>query len=257
MFYNNINPTLLRFGPFEIRYYGIIFVAAFVIAYFMIYYLAQKRELKLSRDDVADYLFYEIVGVVVGARLFEIIFYEPAYYFSSPFQMLAVWKGGLSFHGGLVGGVIATLLFCRRKKIRFYDLIDIIVIPAAFGLFLGRIANFTNGELVGRVTGVPWCVKFRNYEGCRHPSQLYESFKNLVIFFGLWFLKDKKLKRGMLFWSFVVMYSVLRFFIEFFKDPVGELGLFLGLTTGQWLNIAMFITGIVFMVRIKNEQPVL
>ena len=254
MFYNNINPTLLSIGPFEIRYYGIIYLTGFIIAYFMIYYLANKRELKLSKDDVADLIFYLIVGTIIGARLFYIVFYNMAYYISKPLEIFALWHGGLSFHGGLVGAVIAGYLFCRKKKIGFYELADIAVIPLAFGLFLGRIGNFINGELVGRITNAPWCVKFRDYEGCRHPSQLYESLKNLVIFFILWFIKDKKLKKGIMFWSFILMYSGLRFFIEFVREPDPQIGFIFGLTMGQWLNIAMFVVGAYFIFKINRDK---
>jgi len=253
MFYHNINPILLRLGPFEIRYYGIIFALGFILAYFFIYHLAKKRELELKKEDVADLILHLIIGTVIGARLFEIIFYNPAYYLSNPLEMFAIWHGGLSFHGGLVGAVIAGYLYSKKKKIEFYDLADITVIPLAFGLFLGRIANFINGELVGRVTNLPWCVKFQYYEGCRHPSQLYESFKNLVIFFVLWFVKDKKLKKGIIFWSFILLYSSIRFLIEFLKDP-GEIGFILGLTMGQLLCIVMFGVGLYFFYKIKNSK---
>lgn len=253
MFYNNINPTLLRLGPFEIRYYGIIYVLGFVIAYFLIYYLAKEKKLELSKDDVADLIFYLIIGVILGARLFEVLVYNLKYYLANPFEIIAIWHGGLSFHGGLIGAIIAAFIYCRKKKVGFYDIADICVIPLAFGLFLGRIANFINGELVGRVTDVTWCVKFRNYSGCRHPSQLYESFKNLVIFFVLWFIKDKKLKKGLMFWSFVLMYSVFRFFVEFFRMPDAQLGFILGLTMGQWLNVIMFAVGVYFIIRINRQ----
>jgi phosphatidylglycerol:prolipoprotein diacylglycerol transferase len=259
MFYNNINPTLFNLGPFEIRYYGIIYVLGFILAYFFLVTLSKRRHLELSKDDISDLLFYEIIGTVIGARLFEIFVYNPAYYFANPFEMMAVWHGGLSFHGGLIGAAVAGFLFCKKKKVAFYDLADIVVIPLAFGLFLGRIGNFLNGELVGRLTNVPWCVKFKKYEGCRHPSQLYESAKNLFIFGVLWFMKDKKLKKGIMFWSFILMYSVLRFFVEFFREPDPQIGFILGLTMGQWLNIVMFCIGIFFFLRINGKKgaPVL
>lgn len=257
MFYNNIDPVLFRLGSLEIRYYGIIYALCFVIAYFMIYHLAKKGRLKLTKDDVADFVFYLLIGTVIGARVFYVVFYDPAYFISNPLMIPAVWHGGLSFHGGLVGAVIASLLFCKKKKISFYEIADIAVIPLALGLFLGRIANFINGELVGRITNVPWCVKFQNFEGCRHPSQIYEAAKNLFMFFVLWIAYDlktkgKKLPSGFLFWLFVVMYSVLRFFIEFFRMPDEQLGFIVfGLTMGQILNIAMLAAGIFFLVKIK------
>lgn len=255
MFYHNINPTLLKLGPFEIRYYGIIFALGFVIAYFFIYHLAKERKLDLTKEDVADFIFYIILGTVIGARIFEILFYNLKYYLANPLEMIAIWHGGLSFHGGLVGAALAGYLFCRKKRLSFYDLADICVIPLALGLFLGRIANFLNAELVGRITDVPWCVKFPHNEGCRHPSQLYESAKNLFIFFVLYNIRNKKLKKGILFWSFALLYSTLRFFIEFVRAPDPQLGLLLfNLTMGQWLNIIMFAVGLYFIIKINKHS---
>ncbi|MDO8741191.1 MAG: prolipoprotein diacylglyceryl transferase [Candidatus Woesearchaeota archaeon] len=260
MFYNSIDPVLFRLGSLEIRYYGIIYALGFVIAYFMIYHLAKKGKLKLTKDDVADFVFYLLIGTVIGARVFYVVFYDPVYFINNPLMIPAVWHGGLSFHGGLVGAIIAGLLFCRKKKISFYEIADIAVIPLALGLFLGRIANFINGELIGRITNVPWCVKFQNFEGCRHPSQIYEAIKNLFMFSVLWFVYDlktkgKKLPAGSLFWLFVIMYSVLRFFIEFFRMPDEQLGFIaFGLTMGQILNIVMFLTALFFLIRFNYKK---
>lgn len=252
MFYNNIDPVLLSIGPFEIRYYGIIFLIGFVMAYFLIIYLAKQRKIELEKDDVADFILYLLVGVIIGSRLFYILFYNLKFYLANPLKIFALWMGGLSFHGGLVGAIIAGYIFCKKKNINFYELADIVVIPLALGLGLGRIGNFLNGELVGRITNVPWAVKFKDYDGFRHPSQLYESLKNFFMFFVLWFVKDKGLKKGFLFWLFVMMYSVLRFFIEFFRAPDPQLGfIILGLTMGQLLNIAMFSVGVYFISKLK------
>ena len=252
MFYNNINPTLFSIGPFEIRYYGIIFLVGFVIAYFLISYLAKERKLKLEKDDVADLLFYLLIGTIAGARLFYVLIYDLKVYLANPLEIFALWHGGLSFHGGLIGAVISGFIFCKKKKIGFYELADIVVIPLALGLALGRIGNFLNGELVGRITDAPWAVKFRDYDGFRHPSQIYESLKNFFIFFVLWFIRNKKFKKGFLFWLFVIMYSALRFFIEFFRAPDAQLGFIVfGLTMGQLLNIAMFFIGIYFITKLK------
>jgi|TARA_B100001971_G_C18254722_1_gene581090 phosphatidylglycerol:prolipoprotein diacylglycerol transferase len=257
MFYHNINPTLLSLGPLEIRYYGIIFVIGFILAYFLIIHLAKKRDLNLTKEDTADFIFYLIIGVILGARLFYVLFYNFSSYISNPLDIFAVWQGGLSFHGGLIGAVIATYFFCKKKKINFLELADIVMIPLALALALGRIGNFINAELVGRITNVPWAVKFPHYEGFRHPSQLYESLKNLVIFTALWFLKDKNLRKGTLFFTFIIMYSALRFFIGFFRAPDIQLGFIIfGLTMGQILNILMFLIGIIFIVRINKKQDI-
>jgi phosphatidylglycerol:prolipoprotein diacylglycerol transferase len=249
MFIHNINPVLLQLGPFQIRYYGVIFALGFALAAIMLYWLAGKRKIEnFERKDVANFMIYLIIGLLFFSRLFEIVFYEPAYYFSHPLEMLAVWHGGLSFHGGLFGAVLVCLIYTRYKKVKFYDLTDILVIPAAIGLAFGRIANFINGELWGTVTNVPWCVKFKNAEGCRHPSQLYESLKNFFIFFTLLFLSRFKLKSGFLFWHFVLMYGAIRFFIEFVRYSEFHL---LGLSTGQMFCIAMVITAVIFIIKEK------
>ena len=254
MFIHNIDPVLLSLGPFQIRYYGLFYVIAFVMAYFIINHLAKKRELSLDKDDVADYLLYIIVGTIIGARAFYVIFNLP-FYLSNPFQIIAIWNGGLAFHGGFIGAAIAAYYFSKRKKIDFYELADITVIPLALGLALGRIGNFINGELYGKVTDVPWAVKFPAAEGFRHPSQIYESFKNLLIFSTLWIIKDLKLPKGFLFWFFAVMYSVLRFTVEFFKQPGEGIDFLVGpLTFGQVVSIIMFLIGIFFMYKIYRKN---
>jgi len=254
MFYNNINPTLLEIGPFEIRYYGIIFVIGFIIAYFLIIYLSKQKKIELKKEDVADLIFYELIGILIGSRLLYVLIYNPLFYLKSPLSIFAIWLGGLSFHGGLIGAIIAGYIYCRKKKTSFLQLGDLVVIPLAIGLMLGRIGNFINGELVGRITDVPWAVKFKDYEGFRHPSQLYEASKNLIIFITLWGLKNKKLKRGTLFFTFIFMYSTLRFFIEFFRAPDTQIGFILGLTMGQILCIIMFFSAVVFLVYFKKQK---
>ena len=255
MFIHNINPVLLRLGPFEIRYYGLFYVLGFVMAYFIIDYFAKKKKISLSKDNIADFLLYIIIGTVLGARVFYVIIYNLPFYLSNPFEIIAVWHGGLSFHGGLTGAVIAAFYFCKRKKIDFYEIADITVIPLALGLALGRIGNFINGELYGRITNVPWAVRFPDAEGFRHPSQIYASFKDFLIFIVLWKLSDKKLPKGFIFWLFVAMYSALRFIVEFFRQPDEQLGfIFSFLTMGQILSITMFLTGAYFMYHVYKKN---
>ncbi|MCH8067218.1 MAG: prolipoprotein diacylglyceryl transferase [Nanoarchaeota archaeon] len=255
MFIHNIDPVLLSIGPFQIRYYGLFFVLGFVIAYFLLVHLAKRRELSLNKDDIADFLLYIIIGVVLGARIFYVFAYNLPFYLDNPFQIIAIWNGGLSFHGGIIGAAIAGFYFTKKKKVDFYELADIVVIPVALGLALGRLGNFTNGELYGRITDVPWSFKFPDAEGFRHPSQIYASFKNLLIFFTLWIIKDKKLPKGFMFWLFVVMYSALRFTVEFFREPDPQLGFIIGwLTMGQILSIIMFAIGAFFIIRVYKKS---
>jgi len=257
MFIHNIDPVLLSIGPFQIRYYGLFFVLGFVIAYFLLVHLAKRRELSLNKDDIADFLLYIILGVVLGARIFYVFAYNLPFYLSNPFEIIAIWNGGLSFHGGIIGAAIAGFYFTKKKKVDFYELADIVVIPVALGLALGRLGNFTNGELYGRITDVPWSFKFPDAEGFRHPSQIYASFKNLLIFFTLWTIKDKQLPKGFMFWLFVVMYSALRFTVEFFREPDPQLGFIIGwLTMGQILSIIMFAIGVFFIIRVYKKSKI-
>ena len=272
MFIHNIDPVLLRLGSLEIRYYGLFYVAGFVIAYFLINYLAKQRHLNLTSDDVAEFLIHLIVGTVLGARIIYVVVYNPVYYLNNLLEIPALWHGGLSFHGGFLGASIASLLFVRKfrhKGITFYKMADVTMFPLALGLMIGRIGNFMNGELYGRVTDLPWAVKFKDAAEPRHPSQLYESTKNLFIFCILWWLKDRKIKvgnkhngyqykklpDGFLFYSFIIMYAVLRFLIEFVREPDSQLGFFFGwLTMGQILNILMLLVGSVMMWRLLRNN---
>jgi len=255
MLVNNINPVLLKIGFLEIRYYGLFYVIGFIMTYFMINYLAKKKNINLSKNDVSDLLLYAAVGMLIGARLFYVLIYNLSFYISNPIRIFALWEGGLSFHGALVGIVIAGYLFCKKKNIDFYKLADVVVIPAALALMLGRIGNFINSELYGRITNLPWGVKFKDAEGFRHPSQIYEALKNLLMFIVLWNIKEKNLPKGFMFWLFVTMYGFLRFFIEFFREPDPQLGFFFShFTMGQILTAIMFVTGIIMLYRLKKHQ---
>lgn len=263
MFFHNINPVLLEIGPLQIRYYGLFYALGFLIAYFLIYYLAKRKELPLTKDDVADFITYQIVGIVLGARIIYVLFYNLWFYLQNPFDIFAVWHGGLSFHGGLLGAIIGTYLFCKKKKIEFYDMADITVVPVALALALGRIGNFINAELYGRITDVSWCIDYSKNKfvenlpsGCRHPSQIYESMKNLVIFAALWFIKDKKLPKGFMFWSFVALYGLLRTIVEFFRQPDEQISfIFSYFTMGQLLSFPLFLLGAYMLFRLyKNKK---
>ena len=248
VFYHNIDPVLLKIAGFEIRYYGLIIVLSLILAYFMLPYLAKKKKINLSKDKAENLLFYATLSGLIGARLFIVFIYYPSYYLSNPLEIFKIWKGGVSFHGALLFGIIAVYLFCKKHKLKFLEIMDLLIIPTALGFALGRIGNFLNGELYGRITTFPWAVKFPAAEGFRHPSQLYESAKNFLIFFTLLFLNKKKHKPGFLLAVFLIMYSVLRFFIEFVREPEIYIGF---LTMGQVLNILMFIAGIYLLKKLN------
>lgn len=255
MYIHNIDPVLLKIGFLELRYYGLFYVIGLIIIYFMVNYLARKKNLNISKDDVADLLLYLTIGMLLGARLIYAAVYNLAYYIESPLKILAIWEGGMSFHGALIGIIIAGYLYCRKKGFDFYTLADIVVVPVTLALMLGRLGNFINGELYGRITSVPWAVKFKDAEGFRHPSQIYESFKNLFMFIVLWSIKDKNMPKGFMFWLFITMYGALRFFIEFFREPDAQLGFFFKyFTMGQILTFIMFFLGIFMIYRVTRKK---
>lgn len=239
MFYYNIDPVLAHFGPFTIRYYGVIFALGLLFSFMLIRYLAKKRQMPLSSKDFDELLLVGTVAVLVGGRLGHVIS-SLGYYSSFPLQIFAVWNGGMAFHGAFIGLVLAGWWFARKKKIPFYDLADIAVIPAALALAFGRIANFLNGEFYGTPTNLPWGVKFGSIPDFRHPVQIYEAIKNFVIFTVLWQLRNKKLPKGFLFWLFIFMYGSIRFFLEFAK-VVPDYAF--GLTWGQFWSIPMAVAG--------------
>jgi len=251
MLYHNINPIIANIGPFELRWYGLMYVLSFIYLYYMIAFIAKRKKVRLTRQDVEIFVLIETVALLVGARIFEVIVYNPGYYFLNPAKIIAVWEGGLSFHGGLAGMLIAGYYFCRKKKVSPMQMADVVVIPVGIALFLGRVGNFINGELYGRITDVPWCFKFQGAEGCRHPSQLYEAAKNLVIFATMWLIKDWKEPNGFFFALFLMMYGTLRFFIEFVREPELMVGM---LTMGQFLCLIMIIAGGGLMWYLKKPK---
>ncbi|MFH1065896.1 MAG: prolipoprotein diacylglyceryl transferase [Nanoarchaeota archaeon] len=256
MFYNNINPLLATIGPLEIRYYSFAYIIGAIFTYFVLAKLAEERKLGLTKQDIMDFVAYTLLSVIVFSRAFYAIFYDFSFFISNPLQMFAVWNGGLSFHGGLFGAALAGIWFSRKKKISFWKLADLTVIPVAIALFLGRVGNFINGELYGRITSVPWAVKFKGVDGFRHPSQLYEAMKNLFMFAVLWKLRNRKLKDGVLFSLFIVMYGTLRFFIEFFRQPDEQIGFVLfNLSMGQILCLVMLLIGIPMLVYFNKRKP--
>src|SRR3989344_8231110 len=242
MFINSIDPVLLHLGPLEVRYYGIIYALGFVIAYLFLRKWSKEGKLPLDAKQIDDLLVYLLVGVVAGARFFEIVFYRPWLFWTDPLEIFMVWHGGLSFHGGLIGAIVSMWLFTRRRKIHMMPLFDALVVPAILGLALGRIANFTNSELFGPATNVPWCVVFTSADMiCRHPYQIYAMLSHLLLFFILLYVYKKQKKEGTTFWSFILGYGILRFITDFWKVETK----FFGFGMGQILSVAMVVIGLI------------
>ncbi|HWI41093.1 MAG TPA: prolipoprotein diacylglyceryl transferase [Verrucomicrobiae bacterium] len=248
MHFPEIDPVFLRLGPLEFRWYGMMYIIGFVAGYFIILHRARRRGLPLVSDDVADLIFSLAVGVVLGGRLGYVLFYNLAYYATHPLKVFAVWEGGMSFHGGTLGAITGAVLYARRNRMPFFQLADLVVPAAPVGLFFGRIGNFINGELFGRVTHVPWGMVFPGGGPLpRHPSQLYEAVLEGPVLLLTLLLVEKRVKgEGVVFWSFIAGYGLFRFLVEFFREPDAHLGFVLGIfSRGQLLSFPMFLAGII------------
>jgi phosphatidylglycerol:prolipoprotein diacylglycerol transferase len=260
MHFPHINPVFLSIGPLQFRWYGLMYVLGFLATYFILQAEVRRKQLPLTRDDVADLVFFGAMGVVLGGRLGYILFYDLAVYLADPLQIFAVWKGGMSFHGGFLGVILSFVLFARRKKIPFWMLIDMAAQCAPVGLGLGRIGNFINGELYGRTTDVPWGMIFPGGgELPRHPSQLYEAFlEGLVLFFIVRIMARRSDVTGIPAWTFCAGYGLFRFIVEFFRQPDAQIGTFLDFfSMGQLLSLPMFLVGsfMIFWLSRRKDHP--
>jgi phosphatidylglycerol:prolipoprotein diacylglycerol transferase len=236
-----------------------MYVFGFLASYLLVRYQMRRRDFSVTKLEVENLFFYLILGLIIGARLGYVLFYDLKMYLSEPLEIFAVWHGGMSFHGGLMGVLIVGILFSWRNKKSFWKIADLFIVTAPIGLGLGRIGNFINGELSGRVTQVPWGMVFsKGGPFPRHPSQLYESaLEGGVLFLILWFLKDKKLPTGGLLAVFLSVYGIFRFFVEFFREPDLQLGFILGpLTMGQILSSFMIIGGIILFLSLRRRRLV-
>jgi len=256
MFIDNLNPVFLRVGAVEIRYYGLVMSLGVLFGIGMIMALARKKKPALDEDALFEALFYMVLFGFIGARLDHILLHDTMFYLTHPFEIIAVWHGGMAAHGAFLGGFLGLWLYCRKKKMDVWKIADLAVVPLALGLAFGRIANFINGELYGRITSVPWAVKFPGVDGFRHPSQLYESATDFITFVSLLIitLKDSKKQRhrdGFIFWLFMFLYSTFRFFVEFFREPDF---LILGLSLGQVTSLAIITVSIPVLIRLWKPE---
>ncbi len=258
--YPHINPHIVSIGPIKIRWYGVMYILGFLAAYILIPLQKRSREIGLNGKNLQDLIFYLALGLVIGARFGYLLLYQYpnfGYYLHHPVEIIATWHGGMSFHGGFIGTILAGYLFSKRRNIPFWATADSVAVTAPIGLGLGRIGNFINSELYGRVTHVPWAMIFPNSDGLpRHPSQLYESFfEGLVLFVILWKLRKKERQDGMMVVLFLALYGFFRFFIEFFREPDPQIGFIAGFfTMGQILCIAMIILATILYLCIKKRN---
>lgn len=257
-----LDPIAFSIGPVAIRWYALAYMAGFILGWRTCLYLAKQNPKGPPAEYYDEYLTWAVVGTVLGGRIGYILFYQPDYYFSHPFDMLEVWHGGMSFHGGMLGVITAGLLYTRLKKLNFFEFTDVLAVVTPIGLFFGRVANFVNGELFGRVTDVPWGVVFpRGGPMPRHPSQLYEAvMEGLVLFvilFALSRIKKIRAMHGFLCGAFLTGYGVFRLGVEFFREPDAQLGFLLaGATMGQLLCLPMILFGLYLIIRShRSQQP--
>ncbi|HEU20209.1 MAG TPA: prolipoprotein diacylglyceryl transferase [Deltaproteobacteria bacterium] len=263
----HISPTLIEIGSFQLRYYGLMYLVAFFVTYLLVTYRIKHEGYPYSKDLIQDYFVWAILGLLIGARLGYVAFYSFDYYLRHPLEIIFpfdaangfqyVGISGMSYHGGALGVLLASIIFCRRHSIDFWRYADLFAAAVPLGYTFGRIGNFINGELYGRVTDVPWGMYFPLDPGHRlhHPSQLYEAFfEGIFLFIILWSIRKKKYFDGFLFSLYLIGYGVVRFFIEFFREPDAHLGFVTGiLTMGQVLCLAMILLGLVLMaVRRKS-----
>ncbi len=246
-----IDPVFFRLGPLQFRWYGLMYLLGLLAAYFLIRHRATERNVPLHATQLSDLIVYAAFGVFLGGRLGYTLFYNTEYYLQHPAKILAVWEGGMSFHGGLLGSCFAIWLFCYKKGFAVYTIADLAAQAVPIGLGLGRLGNFINGELYGRPTDVSWCMVFpRGGAACRHPSQLYEAALEGMVLFGiLWFLGRKSRPPGTVFWSFIAGYGILRSLAELFREPDAHLGFVLGpVTMGQLLSFPMIVLGLTMLL---------
>ena len=244
--YPHIDPVIVRVGPFAVRWYGMMYLLGFWVSYLLVAYQVRKKGLDLGKNFVGSLYTYLILGLLIGARLGYVVFYNLSYYDAHPLEVFALWQGGMSFHGGLIGSVAAGVYFCRKMRQDPWEIADLVAATAPIGLGLGRLGNFINGELYGRVTGQPWAMVFPSGGPLpRHPSQLYELFfEGVVLFVVLWILKDRGFRSGLLMAIFLLLYGLFRFLIEFFREPDPQIGFIFGpFTMGHLLCALMIITG--------------
>ncbi|GAB4163095.1 MAG: prolipoprotein diacylglyceryl transferase [Rickettsiaceae bacterium] len=250
-----IDRVIVSFGPLAVSWYSLSYVVGILLGWYYILKLIETKTTSVSKKNVDDFISWVIIGIIIGGRLGYVLFYDPVKYLSNPIEILKTYEGGMSFHGGITGFIIASLIFCRRYKVEFLALTDLSAAATPIALGLGRVANFINAELYGRVTDVPWAFVFPYSDRLpRHPSQLYEAaLEGVALFFILRYmvLKHSVLKnKGLLSGLFLLLYALFRIFVEFFREPDLKVGYLAGyFTMGQLLCLPMIFLGLFLILR--------
>jgi phosphatidylglycerol---prolipoprotein diacylglyceryl transferase len=261
--YPHIDPVAIHLGPLAVHWYGLMYLLAF--AGFILlgrYRIASRPDLGWNKQELDDLMFWGVLGVVLGGRLGQVLFYEPEYYFANPAEIFAVWKGGMAFHGGLIGVLVALWAFARKTGRSFLQVGDFVAPLVPLGLAFGRIGNFINGELWGRAASpdLPWGMVFQHVDNiARHPSQLYQAgLEGLLLFILLWIYSSRSRPVGAVSGAFLIGYGTFRFIAEYFREPdAGIFGLSYLMSMGQWLSVPMILMGTWLMWRAHHRAPTL
>lgn len=256
MFINNFDPVALEIFSLEIRWYSLAYIMGILIGWFLAKKFLIGKNIYTRFD---DYITYVIIGLILGGRIGYVLFYNLGFYINNPLDVFKLWQGGMSFHGGVLGIIIASILFAKKNNDNVFEYLDVIALVAPIGIFFGRLANFINSELYGYETNLPWGVKFVQVDDLyRHPTQLYEAFfEGFVLFFVLLFFRKKERFKiaGILSSFFLIFYSIFRFIIEYFRVPDEQLGyLILNATMGQIISFVFFVAGIFLFFSKINVQ---
>ena len=255
MFINNFDPVAFEIFSLEIRWYSLSYIIGLVFGW----YYAKNKLIKDStqKEYFDDYITYLIISIILGGRLGYVIIYDPIYFISNPVEIIKIWQGGMSFHGALIGIIIGTYFFCKNKNQNIFSYLDVVAVCSPIGIFLGRISNFINSELYGIETNVPWSVKFVKIDDLnRHPSQIYEAIFEGVVLFTILSMMFSRLRNtpGIISGYFLILYSFLRFVIEFFREPDQQLGyLFFNLSMGQIISCIALTCGLI-IIYYKNAN---
>ena len=264
MFTHNLDPVLFDFGLIVIRWYSLAYIAGILIGWWLGKKIIAKRfesvNYKFDIKEFDDLITYIIISLLVGGRIGYVIFYNLGYYVSNPLDIIKIWEGGMSFHGALIGIILGTYLFSIKRKIPTFFLLDIIACVSPIGLFFGRIANFINGELVGKITSVSWGVIFPTIDAMpRHPSQLYEAFLEGIILFLFMcaIISKKNYKTGTCSYFFLIFYGIFRIFSEFFREPDSQVGYMINtFSMGTILSIFMIVAGLVIFIFLRKKNDI-
>lgn len=253
----DIDPVIISYGELKVTWYALAYIFGTILGGYYARYISNIYKLNISAKNIEDYITFAIIGIIIGGRLGYVLFYDIEKYLQEPMEILKTYKGGMSFHGGFIGILLASCIFAKVYRKNLFLITDLLAMAAPIGIFLGRLANFINAELYGRVTEIPWGFIFPYSDGrVRHPSQLYEALLEGMLLFIILFLNQKKIRNnGYLSSLFLIFYAIFRIVAEFFREPDWHIGFIFGdLTMGQLLSLPLLILGLIILIKVKKDE---